>query len=158
MLDVDINPGGVAGGSGGQYFVGTFDGARFVNDNPPDRTLWVDYGKDFYASLSFSDLPPSDGRRIWMAWISNWLYANEEPTAPWRGAQSVPRTVALRRFPEGVRLVQSPVAELTHAPRDARRPCRSSGAVTLRRSVRDRARAVAGRLEGGRLSVEERRR
>ncbi len=113
VLDVDINPGGVAGGSGGQYFVGTFDGVRFTNDNPPDRTLWVDYGKDFYASISFSDLPPSDGRRIWMGWISNWLYANEEPTATWRGAQSVPRTVALRRFPEGIRLVQSPVAELT---------------------------------------------
>jgi fructan beta-fructosidase len=84
-----------------------------VNDNPPDRTLWVDHGKDFYATISFSDVPKSDGRRIWMAWISNWLYANDEPTAIWRGAQSIPRTVALRRFPEGVRLVQSPVAELT---------------------------------------------
>jgi fructan beta-fructosidase len=131
VLDVDINPGGVAGGSGGQYFVGTFDGVRFTNDNPPDRTLWADYGKDFYASLSFSDLPSSDGRRIWMAWISNWLYANEEPTAPWRGAQSVPRTVALRQFPEGVRLVQSPVAELTTL-RATREAVPIKGAVTLR--------------------------
>jgi fructan beta-fructosidase len=118
VLDVDINPGGVAGGSGGQYFIGTFDGVRFTNDNPPDKTLWVDYGKDFYASLSFSDVP--DGRRIWMGWISNWLYANDEPTGAWRGAQSIPRTLALRRVPEGVRLVQSPIAELaalrtTHA-------------------------------------------
>ena len=50
VLDVDINPGGVAGGSGGQYFVGSFDGTRFVNDNSPATTLWVDYGKDFYAT------------------------------------------------------------------------------------------------------------
>ena len=112
VLDVDINPGGVAGGSGGQYFVGSFDGTRFVNENPPATTLWADYGKDFYASLSFSDIPPADGRRIWMAWISNWQYANEEPTVIWRGAQSVPRELALRRLPDGIRLVQQPIAEL----------------------------------------------
>jgi fructan beta-fructosidase len=112
VLDVDINPGGVAGGSGGQYFVGTFDGTTFVNDNPPTRTLWVDYGKDFYATISFSDIPASDGRRIWMGWISNWLYANEEPTVTWRGAQSVPRALSLRAFPDGIRLVQAPIAEL----------------------------------------------
>ena len=113
VLDVDINPGGRLGGSGGQYFVGTFDGTRFVNDNGPEQTLWVDYGKDFYATLSFSDIPPSDGRRIWMGWISNWLYANEEPTVAWRGAQSVPRELRLRRLRDGLRLVQSPIAELS---------------------------------------------
>jgi len=112
VLDVDLNPGGPAGGSGGQYFVGTFDGTRFVNDNPPDTTLWVDYGKDFYATLSFSGIPAADGRRIWMGWMSNWLYANEEPTSPWRGVLSVPRELALRRGPDGLRLVQAPVAEL----------------------------------------------
>ena len=112
VLDVDINPGGVAGGSGGQYFVGSFDGTRFVNENPPTMTLWADYGKDFYATISFSDIPPTDGRRIWMAWISNWQYANQEPTVIWRGAQSVPRELALRRLPEGIRLVQQPIAEL----------------------------------------------
>jgi fructan beta-fructosidase len=112
VLNVDINPGGYAGGSGGQYFVGTFDGTRFVNENPPDRTLWVDYGKDFYAITSFSGIPPSDGRRIWMGWISNWEYANEEPTVIWRGAQSVPRRLGLRRLSEGIRLVQAPIAEV----------------------------------------------
>jgi fructan beta-fructosidase len=112
VLDVDLNPGGQAGGSGGQYFVGTFDGTRFVNDNPPDTTLWVDYGKDFYATISFAGIPPFDGRRIWMGWMSNWLYANEEPTSPWRGVQSVPRVLALRRGRDGLRLVQAPVAEL----------------------------------------------
>jgi sucrose-6-phosphate hydrolase SacC (GH32 family) len=112
LLDIDINPGGQAGGSGGQYFVGRFDGRTFVNDNPPDTTLWVDYGKDFYATLSFSGIPASDGRRIWMGWMSNWLYANVEPTAPWRGVQSVPRVLSLARRPEGVRLIQTPIAEL----------------------------------------------
>ncbi len=63
VLDVDLNPGGRVGGSGAQYFVGTFDGRTFVNDNPPERTLWVDYGKDFYASLSYSNLPASPRSR-----------------------------------------------------------------------------------------------
>jgi fructan beta-fructosidase len=112
LLDIDINPGGPAGGSGGQYFVGRFDGRTFVNDNPPDTTLWVDYGKDFYATLSFSGIPARDGRRIWMGWMSNWLYANVEPTTPWRGVQSVPRVLSLTRRPEGIRLAQAPVAEL----------------------------------------------
>jgi len=112
VLDVDLNPGGIAGGSAGQYFVGTFDGTRFTSDEPPAKTLWADYGKDFYASLSFSDLPESDGRRIWMGWMGNWLYANEEPTSPWRGVLSVPRSLSLRRLPEGLRLVQAPIAEL----------------------------------------------
>jgi sucrose-6-phosphate hydrolase SacC (GH32 family) len=112
VLDVDLNPGGLMGGSGGQYFVGTFDGTRFVNDNPPETTLWVDYGKDFYASLSFSDIPASDGRRLWMGWMSNWLYANEEPTSPWRGVQSVPRELRLRKGSDGIRLAQRPVREL----------------------------------------------
>ena len=112
VLDVDINPGALAGGSGGQYFIGRFEGTRFVNDNAPGVTLWADYGKDFYATLSFSDVPPSDGRRIWMGWISNWLYANEEPTVTWRGAQSIPRVLRLRRGSDGTRLIQTPVAEL----------------------------------------------
>ncbi|MFI5184549.1 MAG: GH32 C-terminal domain-containing protein, partial [Vicinamibacteria bacterium] len=72
----------------------------------------ADWGKDFYASQSFSDLPGADGRRVWMGWMSNWLYVNDEPTSPWRGVQSVPRSLALRRLPDGLRLVQSPVAEL----------------------------------------------
>jgi sucrose-6-phosphate hydrolase SacC (GH32 family) len=112
VLDVDLNPGGVAGGSGGQYFVGHFDGRTFVSETPATRTDWADYGKDFYASISFSDLPATDGRRIWMAWMSNWLYANDEPTRPWRGALSIPRELSLRRGPDGLRLVQRPVGEL----------------------------------------------
>ncbi len=62
--------------------------------------------------MSFANLSRADGRPVWMGWMSNWLYANDEPTAPWRGVQSIPRSLALRRLPEGLRLVQEPVAEL----------------------------------------------
>jgi len=112
VLSVNINPGGIAGGSGNQYFVGRFDGSKFTNDNPASQTLWADYGKDFYASQSYSDIPSPDGRRIWLGWFSNWLYAGKEPTSPWRCAQSIPRVLQLKKLRGGIRLVQQPVAEL----------------------------------------------
>jgi fructan beta-fructosidase len=117
VLSINLNPGGVAGGSGNQYFIGQFDGSAFSNENSNEQVLWADYGKDFYASTSFSDIAPSDGRRIWLGWLDNWEYAARTPTHPWRGAQSIPRVVSLKRFPAGIRLVQQPVVEL-HSLRD----------------------------------------
>lgn len=112
VLIVNVNPGGAAGGSGGQYFIGDFDGKIFRNDNPKDTWLFVDYGKDFYAAVSFSDIPKSDGRRILLGWMSNWQYALKEPTEPWRTAQSIPRVLQLKQLPQGLRLIQQPIAEL----------------------------------------------
>ncbi len=112
ILQVDSGDGHPWLGSGCQYFVGEFDGERFSNDNPPETALWLDWGRDFYAAQSYSGVPSTDGRRIVIGWISNWMYARQTPTAPWRGAQSVPRDLRLRRFPEGLRLVQRPVREI----------------------------------------------
>jgi fructan beta-fructosidase len=113
VLIVNRNPGAPAGGTGTEYFIGMFDGKDFHNDGPVQQELWADYGKDFYATNSFSDLPGSDGRRIWMGWISNWQYANQEPTELWRGAQSLPRELQLKRYEDGIRLVQQPIREST---------------------------------------------
>lgn len=112
VLSVNLNPGGVAGGSGNQYFVGSFDGTSFTSEVSAGKTLWADYGADFYASTSFAALPRSDGRRIWLGWLSNWSYGANVPTDPWKGVQSIPRALTLRRFADGIRLVQEPVAEL----------------------------------------------
>jgi fructan beta-fructosidase len=112
VLSVNLNPGGVAGGSGNQYFVGSFDGTNFSSEVPAGQILWADYGADFYASTSFSDMPRSDGRRIWLGWLSNWMYAARVPTDPWKGVQSILRELKLRRFADGIRLVQEPVTEL----------------------------------------------
>lgn len=113
VLIVNINPGGPAGGSGSQYFTGQFDGSTFTADSGGAGPLWADHGADFYAGVSWSDVPARDGRRVWIGWMSNWLYAQEVPTSPWRSAMSVPRTLSLRRTPDGLRLVQAPVRELT---------------------------------------------
>ncbi len=111
VLVVNRNPGAPAGGTGVEYFVGSFDGVKFTNETAADKELWADYGKDFYATNSFTDIPPRDGRRIWIGWMSNWQYANREPTTIWRGAQSLPRELGLKQFPDGIRLIQKPIVE-----------------------------------------------
>jgi len=79
---------------------------------PKERPLWADHGADFYAAVSWSDIPKTDGRRLWLGWMSNWDYANQVPTSPWRGAMTIPRELALRPTPQGLRLIQRPVREL----------------------------------------------
>jgi fructan beta-fructosidase len=111
VLSINVNPGGVAGGSGNQYFIGSFDGTAFTSELPAGQILWADYGADFYASTSFSDIPKSDGRHIWLGWLNNWKYAARVPTDPWRGAQSIPRELKLKRFADGIKLMQEPVTE-----------------------------------------------
>lgn len=112
ILQVDIGDGAIAGGSGGQYFIGHFDGIEFINES--QSTNWIDYGKDYYATQSFSDIPTEDGRSIWLAWMSNWQYANDVPTDPWRSAMSLPREVTLKKEVSTgeVILLQQPIREL----------------------------------------------
>jgi fructan beta-fructosidase len=97
-------------GSGAQYFVGNFDGTRFINDAAQNEIRCVDAGADFYAAQSWSDEP--NRRRIWIAWMNNWHYANETPTSPWRGVYSIPRQLSLRKDRDGLYLVQYPIEEL----------------------------------------------
>ncbi|MGB2677479.1 MAG: glycoside hydrolase family 32 protein [Candidatus Acidiferrum sp.] len=153
VLSINLNPGGLAGGSADQYFVGQFDGATFVNANPSSQVLWADYGKDFYASTSFSDIPATDGRRIWLGWLLNWEYAAKVPTFPWRGVQSIPRVLSLKRFPEGIRLVQSPAKELAtlrqnHVSLDAQ-DVASANRALLTKKVRGDALEIIAELDGG---------
>jgi fructan beta-fructosidase len=113
VLHVGLGGGAVAGGSGGEYFVGEFDGTTFRSDDPADTVRWTDYGKDFYAAVSWNDVPASDGRRLWIGWMTDLRYAGDIPTGrDWRGMMSVPRSLALRQVGGRLRLVQQPVREL----------------------------------------------
>ena len=102
VLICNINPGGPFGGSATQYFVGDFDGHRFTADNASrysdGKALWMDYGKDHYATVSFYNAP--DNRRVVLAWMSNWQYANEVPTKQFRSANSIPRDLGLFNYGE----------------------------------------------------------
>lgn len=89
VLLCNINPGGPFGGSATQYFIGSFDGRKFVCDSNPAQTKWLDYGKDQYATVSFSNV--DGGRIVVLPWMSNWQYANQVPTKQYRSANGLPR-------------------------------------------------------------------
>lgn len=110
VLTVGVQNNAPMGGSGMQYFVGKFDGQTFTSENSKETTLWADYGADFYAAQGWTDAP--DGTAVWAAWMNNWQYAERIPTSTWRGALTLPRTLSLRTTPDGIRLVQKPVAAL----------------------------------------------
>ncbi|EOR20988.1 glycosyl hydrolase family protein [Niallia nealsonii AAU1] len=97
-------------GSRTQYFVGSFDGKKFTSEH--EDIKWLDYGKDNYAGVSFSDIPEADGRRIYLGWMSNWRYANQIPTEGWRSQMTLPRELELHEKKGEYYLVQNLVREL----------------------------------------------
>ena len=111
VLLVSIGGGGPNGGSGTKYYIGEFDGKKFSSDDPPDGARWVDYGKDNYAGVTWSDIPSTDGRRIFLGWMSNWQYAGNVPTERWRSAMTLPRELKLGKDEQGYLLTSEPVVE-----------------------------------------------
>lgn len=109
VLLCNLNPGGPFGGSATQYFVGTFNGKEFVNESP-SQTKWMDWGKDHYATVTWSDAP--NNRRIAIAWMSNWQYANDVPTSQYRSPNSVPRDLSLFTVDGETYLQSAPSPEL----------------------------------------------
>ncbi len=116
MLICNINPGGPFGGSAAQYFIGDFDGKTFTPDKDADGnvpTKWMDFGKDHYATVSWSDAP--DNRRTVIGWMSNWQYAAEVPTMQFRSANTLPREMGLFKASDGqiyVSTVPSPEVDM----------------------------------------------
>ncbi|WP_373496412.1 glycoside hydrolase family 32 protein [Aquiflexum sp.] len=110
ILFVSINPGGPQGGSATQYFVGNFDGKTFTTES--SETLWLDYGADNYAGVTWSNVPESDGRTLLISWMSNWQYAQIVPTHPWRSAMTIPRNLELVKKDDGYLVASRPVKEI----------------------------------------------
>lgn len=112
VLHVSVGDNEVTNGSTAQYFIGEFDGKKFTNDYTSDTVLTTDYGKDFYAAQTYSNLPEDRGQ-IWLGWMSNWRYPYQVPTEPWMGTMSIPRKLQLITNNSGdIRLIQKPVEEL----------------------------------------------
>lgn len=110
VLLVSINPGGPNGGSATQYFIGNFDGKRFTAGD--EEVKWLDYGADNYAGVTWANIPKDDGRRLFIGWMSNWLYANQVPTEVWRSANTLPRSLEIFGDQDRYLVASKPVSEL----------------------------------------------
>jgi fructan beta-fructosidase len=115
VLICNINPGGPFGGNAAQYFVGTFNGKKFVNESPT-QTKWMDWGKDHYATVTFSNTP--DGRCVALGWMSNWQYQNVLPTMQFRGANTIARDLTLYRQDGELWLRCAPSVEIEQARKE----------------------------------------
>jgi fructan beta-fructosidase len=107
VLIVNLNPGGPNMGSATQYFTGSFDGKNFTSSSA--KIKWLDYGPDEYAGITWSN---TGNRKIFLGWMSNWMYANVVPTTKWRNAMTIPRELQLKTIGEDVLIASKPVAEL----------------------------------------------
>ncbi|AOW19581.1 glycoside hydrolase family 32 protein [Urechidicola croceus] len=118
VLLQNLNPGGLNGGSGIQYFIGDFDGTTFTLDPSFEKDLelqkaiWLDYGRDNYAGVTWSNIPDSDGRKLFIGWMSNWDYAQVVPTKKWRSAMTLARELKLVKNNNQYRVYSNPVKEL----------------------------------------------
>ena len=104
-LLISINPGGTHGGSATQYFVGEFDGETFTTNQKDIK--WLDLGADNYAGITYNNVPNNE--RIFIGWMSNWLYAQKVPTEVWRSAMTLPRTIKLFSDENGYYLKNYPI-------------------------------------------------
>ena len=118
VLIVSINPAAPNGGSGTQYFIGDFDGNKFTLDVDfntqlqTQKAAWLDFGRDNYAGVTWSNIPKEDGRKLFIGWMSNWEYARDVPTETWRSAMTVSRELKLKKMGDKYVLVSNPIKEL----------------------------------------------
>ncbi|MFF5983280.1 GH32 C-terminal domain-containing protein [Streptomyces olindensis] len=138
---VDMNTGGW-----GHVLADRFTAAEKPAKSVLQRADWADYGKDYYAAVSWENAP--GGRRYMIGWMNNWDYGGAIPTSPWRGAQSVPREMALRTVDGQVRLTSKPVGSLESLR--GNRPATASDIT-----VTNTSRSLTGRgAEGKALDIE----
>ena len=108
VLLVSVNPGGPILGSGTAYFVGDFDGKNFVADQR-EYPLWLDYGMDNYAGVTWSN---TGDRKVMIGWMNNWQYAGAVPCKPWRSAMTLPRELKLIEYDGKLLLANTVVNEI----------------------------------------------
>lgn len=118
VLICNMNPGGIHGGSATQYFVGSFDGKVFKNESKPQDIKWLDWGKDFYAAVTWANMP--DNKHTGIAWMSNWEYGKEVPSKNFRSAMTVPREFKLVKTASGYTLFNYPSPEVDKLRKESR--------------------------------------
>ncbi|WP_407669068.1 glycoside hydrolase family 32 protein [Paraburkholderia diazotrophica] len=155
VMIVNVNPWSIAGGSGAMYFVGQFDGTRFVPDDvasassDPAQYQWLDHGADYYAAGTFSNAPA--GKALTIGWMSNWDYASHVPTSPWRGAMALPRELSLKTIDGKPQLMSTPAQSYESLVR--RSAGRRIKALEVSSAMRDLAPLMHGAVQNIELTI-----
>lgn len=139
VLIQSLNPGGANGGSGTQYFIGDFDGktftldANFAQKVETQKAIWLDYGKDNYAGVTWNNIPDADGRKLFIGWMSNWDYAQVVPTKAWRSSMTIPREIQLIKKGNDYSLSSNPVTEINKyiAKTRTKKSLKAKGSLSL---------------------------
>jgi len=84
------------------YWLGSFDGIRFVPEAGPLRG---DFGANFYAAQTWNNT----GRRVVQI---GWMQKGEYPNMPFNQQMSFPCELSLRTTREGMRVCRMPVEEI----------------------------------------------
>ncbi|MDO4244166.1 MAG: glycoside hydrolase family 32 protein [Actinomyces sp.] len=99
------------------YWVGSWDGERFVTDNLVPQ--WLDHGFDWYAAVTWPSADEPRTVRHAIGWLNNWKYAARHvptmDTDSYNGQYSIVREVRMRHEPGGwYCLVSMPISALRH--------------------------------------------
>ncbi len=137
---VDRNTGGW-----GHVLADQFTLAAAPATNALQRARWIDHGQDFYAAVTYNDAPKD--RRIMIGWMNNWNYANDIPTSPWRGVQSLPRELKLQTIDGTPQIVQSPIQSAAHLAREAKYKLRHATLAEGETNLGSKASGKAYRLD-----------
>ncbi|MCX5336043.1 GH32 C-terminal domain-containing protein [Streptomyces sp. NBC_00140] len=138
---VDMNTAGW-----GHLLADRFTAADTAAKSVVQRADWADYGKDYYAAVSWEGAP--NGKRYMIGWMNNWDYGGAVPTTPWRGAQSIPREMTLRTVDGRVRLTSRPVDSVTSLRH--KRPATAAG-VTVKNTSKT---LIGPAAQGKALDIE----
>ena len=91
-------------GGDGAYMVGSFDGKKF---SPESTKKILDYGKNFYATQTWSNHP--EGKVVQIAWMRG----GEFPEMPFNGQMTFPCELSLRTTKSGPTLCKKPIEAIT---------------------------------------------
>jgi fructan beta-fructosidase len=114
-----------------QYFVGEFDGEKFINENPSNKIVRPDYGPDYYAAIAYNQLPATHLPTS-IGWVNNWNYANDIPTTPWKSAMAIPRNLSVKKTGDEWILIQKPVSSLNSLRKEL---FKSTGFIVIDKNV-----------------------
>jgi sucrose-6-phosphate hydrolase SacC (GH32 family) len=89
----------------GSYLIGNFDGEEF---SPETAKMKSDFGKNYYATQTWSNIPEEDGRIIQIAWMRGGNF----PDMPFNGQMTFPTELQLIKFNFGYKVTRKPISEI----------------------------------------------